>query len=213
MLHFVNEGNQALYKKELEDAYKLRHEIFVEEYGWKALRKADKREIDQFDSLETTHVLAIDDSGLVGYSRLLPTTGPHLLADVYPELSKKAIPRGRHIYEWSRWGVKPSRRGGTAIGNVGSQMLLGICEFAVEQGITDLTLQSHPVWITRGLELGYRVEPLGLPIEFDGSPVVAISIGVSERANRICRARLRLKDIKIHTRGTLFPTIQPSIAA
>lgn len=213
MLHFVNQGNHRYYSKEIEDAYKLRHKIFVEEFGWEALRKPDKREIDQFDSPVATHVLAIENKALVGYSRLLPTTEPHLLADVYPELARKRIPRGRDIFEWSRWAVHPNSRGGTAIGNVGSQMLLGICDYALDQGISCLTLQTHPLWITRSMELGYEVEPLGLPIVFDGQPVVAIAVTITEKANRTCRARLRIKKLEIHTRGEPVPAIAPVIAA
>ena len=49
MIHFVTPENEIHYRDEMERAYRLRHQVFVEEMGWTDLAKPDGREIDQFD--------------------------------------------------------------------------------------------------------------------------------------------------------------------
>ena len=48
MVHVIGAQNAHLYQSEMEDAFRLRHRIFVDERKWLALKKPDKREIDQF---------------------------------------------------------------------------------------------------------------------------------------------------------------------
>ena len=46
----------------------------------------------------TRHFLAMEDGRVIGYSRLLPTTRPHLLSDVMPQLCEgDAAARHRHL--------------------------------------------------------------------------------------------------------------------
>ena len=107
MVHIVNAGNAAHYEIEKAPAHKLRHQVFVEERRWEALRRPDGHDIDQFDTDEAIHILAIEDGAVVGYSRLLPTVGPHLLSAVYPGLAERPIPRAPNIFEWTRYCVSP----------------------------------------------------------------------------------------------------------
>ncbi|HQG29590.1 MAG TPA: acyl-homoserine-lactone synthase, partial [Candidatus Ozemobacteraceae bacterium] len=86
MVHIITSRNAHLYEQELESCYRLRHQVFVEERGWNAIRRPDGREIDQFDTPSATHLAVIRDGKLAAYSRILPTTEPHLLSDVYPWL-------------------------------------------------------------------------------------------------------------------------------
>ena len=58
MLYAVKGSNETL-KSELELAFQFRHNAFVEEAGWENLRRADAREMDQFDTLDTIHIILI----------------------------------------------------------------------------------------------------------------------------------------------------------
>jgi N-acyl-L-homoserine lactone synthetase len=106
-------GNEVSRHAEIsEQAWRLRHRIFVEELGWSDLRRPDGREIDQFDHEEAIHHHCIRDGRVVGYQRLLPTTRPHLLTDVMPEF---ATDRHRPARRSSNGRATASRRsGGTA---------------------------------------------------------------------------------------------------
>jgi len=86
----------------LEQAFRLRHSIFVDERGWEVLRRADGREIDQFDDEDAVHELALHDGAVVGYHRMRPTTRPHLLGDVHLHICERAYPRSPLVWEWKR---------------------------------------------------------------------------------------------------------------
>ena len=79
--------------------FRQRHEIYVERRGWKALQSVNGEERDQFDRPDTIYLLAIDEEDdILAGLRLLPTTGPHLLADIFPHLVMSSdIPRGDDI--------------------------------------------------------------------------------------------------------------------
>jgi acyl-homoserine lactone synthase len=213
MVHIVNGGNASLYVRELEQAYLLRHRVFVEERGWRCLRKADRREIDQFDSGDAIHIMEITAGQVIGYTRLLPTTRPHLLSDVYPELATRPIPRGAEIFEWTRYCVAPETRGDGAIGNTGSRLLYGVLAYALGEGIKCLTMETDPIWITRFLDFGFGVELLGLPQEFEGELAVALALCLSEEAVHRCRKMLRTKPLERESRGLPLPAVALPAAA
>jgi acyl-homoserine lactone synthase len=158
----------------LERAFKLRHQIFVEELGWEPLRRSDGREIDQFDDQDATHFLAIADRSVVGYFRSRPTATPHLLSEVHGHLCNRPYPHSFTFLEWTRYCVTPARREGGAFAGVGSELIVAGMEWSLRQGIRDVVLEYHPAWIARFMGLGFKVEPLGLPDEIEGDPVIAV---------------------------------------
>ena len=65
---------------------RYRHRVFVEKLGWQ-LHCRDALELDQFDRDDTVYVIAQNEDGeVIGTARLLPTTRPYLLAEVFPQL-------------------------------------------------------------------------------------------------------------------------------
>lgn len=169
--------------EELEQAWRLRHRVFVEEKRWRDLARADGREIDQFDHEEAVHLCVMRGRRVVAYARLLPTTRGHLLSDVLPELCRfRDVPRGADTMEWTRHCVHPDHRGSTfAMGEVERELVLGIVEWANANGIDHLTAEGHPVWVSRLLRLGFGVEPLCLPTPIAGEMALGLHITVSER--------------------------------
>ncbi len=110
MIHIVTAENDYHYRNEMNQAYRLRHQVFVKEMGWQNLAKPDGREIDQFDDKHAVHMLYIEDGKVLGYQRFLASTRPHLLSEVMPELCEVERPVGAHIWEWTRFCVPSDRR-------------------------------------------------------------------------------------------------------
>ena len=83
-----------------------RHRVFVEELGWQ-LDARDGAETDRFDRPDTVHVMVEDESGeLAGCARLLPTTQPYLLAELFPQLlNGLPPPRDATVWELSRFAA------------------------------------------------------------------------------------------------------------
>jgi acyl-homoserine lactone synthase len=165
-----------------EQAWRLRHRIFAEELGRSDLRRPDRREIDQFDHEEAIHHLCIRDRRVVGYQRLLPTTRPHLLTDVMPELCEGPPPTGPTIFEWTRKCVAPEwRDSATGVSQVSLELTLGVLEWGLSEGIDTVTAAYEPKFLLRALQMQFLVRPLGYQRVVGLRKAVAVSMTFNER--------------------------------
>lgn len=158
----------------MERVWRFRHEHFVERFGWEEIRKSDGREIDQFDTPEAIHLVLSLNNSIAAYSRLLPTTQPHLLSDVYPELlDGRPYETGPKIYEWTRCVSERHAAGpdGTPAANL---LLTGVLEFCLMAGIEALIVETHPKLVNLLLETDWGVTPLNAPVDFKGHLVLPI---------------------------------------
>jgi acyl-homoserine lactone synthase len=189
MILLITKSSAERYRSLLDQVYMFRHRFFVDRLGWKALWKPDGREIDQFDTEDCVHLVGLEGNKIVSYTRLLPTLKPHLLSHVYPEmLSGSIAPTGPDIWEWTRCAVAPERREGhTGADSATAHMFLGVAEACLHLGISALLVQTHPLLMTRIIELGWKARPLALPCEYDGAPVVPIIARVDSETLRISR--------------------------
>lgn len=90
----------------LTEMYRLRRRVFKDRLDW-AVSVSGDLELDVYDALNPTYLLVMSDEGnLVGGVRLLPTTGPTMLADTFPALlGGQAAPRSEKVLESSRFCV------------------------------------------------------------------------------------------------------------
>ncbi len=66
MIHAITALNRHLYEDVIEQHFRIRHDIFVEERRWQTLRKPDGREIDSYDNEDAIYLLALEDRRVVG---------------------------------------------------------------------------------------------------------------------------------------------------
>ncbi|MDH3739535.1 MAG: GNAT family N-acetyltransferase [Alphaproteobacteria bacterium] len=130
----------------LDRMYKLRHTVFAERLKWTSLNNA-QREIDLYDVINPVYLICRDTAGeVVGCWRLLPTTGPYMLKDIFPHLLWGApAPEQSDIWEISRFAIDPQWRDYDSLGAVGSvvgQMLLDLFDFSQSNGITRIVAAS-----------------------------------------------------------------------
>ena len=182
MIQIVTADNQRLFAEAMDQAFRLRHRVFVEEKGWMDLARPDGREIDQFDDGRALHMLYLQDGRVLGYQRMLPTLTPHLLSDVLPELCEGERPVGAHIWEWTRYCVEPTHRErGRALSPVANALLSGIVEWGLENGVEAIIIQMNPLWLLRLVQLYFRVTPLGLPRAIGNEEVLAVTAAFDRR--------------------------------
>jgi hypothetical protein len=105
----------------LDRMYQLRHTVFAERLKWTSLNN-DRREIDLYDVLSPVYLICRDPAGeVVGCWRLLPTTGPYMLKDIFSHLLHGASPPEQpDIWEISRFAIDPQWRDYHSLGAVGS---------------------------------------------------------------------------------------------
>ncbi|WSG93223.1 acyl-homoserine-lactone synthase (plasmid) [Rhizobium beringeri] len=105
------------------------------------------RKRDQFDEIEPTYILALSDRDsdvVIGCARLLPTTGPTMLGQVFPQLLSTG-PLGAHplMIESSRFCVDtacPREAGEGALRDVTFGMFAGVLEWCLIRA----TARSQP---------------------------------------------------------------------
>jgi acyl homoserine lactone synthase len=164
-----------------------RCKVFVDRLGWN-LSNEGGHEIDQFDRQDTVYLIAQDDEGEVqGCARLLPTTSPYLLSEVFPELLHGGTPPcSPDVWELSRFAAMDfNSKKTSALGQFSSPVAIQLLQeslvVAGQRGakrlITEITLGVERLIYKAGF-LAHRAAP---PLVWkDGHPVVACWIEIPE---------------------------------
>lgn len=171
----------------LRDLGHYRHRVFVERLGWKLPDAQDGTEWDRFDTPQTIHVVALGAQGRIqGCARLLPTTGPYLLADVFPVLmGGQPCPRADHVWELSRFAALDLASAPASGHTLGSPAALALLRRAMQDarqhGARELVSVS-PVAIERILRRGgIPYARLGAPMDIDGQHLFACRFALNVR--------------------------------
>lgn len=173
MIEVVTKDNAHLYGEALEEMFRLRHDIYVKERNWIDLDRPDGLEKDQFDGPDATYLLAMDDNRVSGCVRLLPTTGPHLLGDVFPHLCEsQPVPRSEEIYEITRLCAYPEYRQ-PGQGGVLDKLVCGLFEHALALGLRQMSMVTDAFLVAKGLQFGWKLRPLGLPTPYREGTCIA----------------------------------------
>lgn len=182
MFSMVHGDIERNYPSVLDHIYRFRHSYFVETLGWEACRRPDNRERDQFDGPGSIHVVGRDGGHIVSYARLLPTTRPHLLSHLYPELMQGAkAPTGHRIYEWTRQSVLPRKREHGAANAFSNAFMGAVARVAEALDLEGLLVQTHPALVGRLLDTGWDVETLALPTLYAGALLVPVYARITAR--------------------------------
>lgn len=151
MIITIDGLNRDRYGQVLEDMFQLRGRVFRDRLGWEVTIDDQGREIDAFDSLDPVYLVRMNDKGnVVGCLRLLQTTGPHMLSDVFHEILDGAPPlRDPLLWESTRFCVDTERleqgRGANSIAQATSELQIGALELGMEVGLRDIVTVVDPI--------------------------------------------------------------------
>jgi acyl-homoserine lactone synthase len=213
MIQAVAAANSHLFEKELLDYYRVRHQIFVGERGWKQVARPDGLEKDQFDTNDAIYILGIENGSVYGGARLVPTVKPHLLSEVFPHLaSVHSVPREPGVFEWTRIFVVKAKREGRNAGQTAGTVICGLLEFCLEEGIYALSGVIDAWWLPRFHDMGWTVRPLGLPELVDKDWVVAVVMPIDDETLRKTRAFHGIEGPVLIRRGLEFPVVRELVS-
>lgn len=188
MVLVVHGQNREAYARELDSMHRDRKTVFIDMHHWNLVATGE-REYDQFDTGDAVYLIEADPiSGQhVCSLRLLPTTGPHLLSDVFPQLCDAGVPRGEDVWEVTRICFAPSMRGRER-----RQMLkhitLAAAEFGLLYGIRRYSVMAYLSFLPEVLSLGWDSDPLGVPKQIDErEPVAAFTVDVTPEVLQLFR--------------------------
>lgn len=209
MIKVIAGHDTPLYPELMDQVYRLRHKVFVDEMGWEDLRSPDGRELDQFDTPDAVHHVAVRDGRVVGYQRMLPTTQPHLLSDVFPELCLVDQPCNPQTYELTRYCVdRTYREGRRGVGSVGSELVAGFVEWGLLTGVNKVIIEFEPMWIVRGLQWQFFVRPLGLEVRIGKQKIVASEVTFNNKTLDAIRNHRGSHEPVVELMGSLDPATQ-----
>jgi N-acyl-L-homoserine lactone synthetase len=191
MVAVVTANNRRKYQDLIDAMHADRKRIFVDTLKWEIPVVDGKYEIDQFDNDDAVYLIALDPSREVhlGSVRLLPSSKPHLLGDVFPMLCDKGVPKGDDIWEITRLCTAPQLRGREAW-LARSYLAVGMVEFALLYGITKYTCVAATSWLSSIMAVGWECEPLGLPQEINGESVGALTISITPATLQLFRMKM-----------------------
>ena len=175
MIVVIEPYNAHQHKELLKSMFRLRSRIFRDRLSWDV--HVDKGiERDKYDDEGPVYIIYTDRLGKAakGSLRLLPTTGPTLLADVFGD----TLPDAAHltapsIWECTRFCVDASllnRSGGESLLSVSGTLMAALGEVALKAGIQSILGNFDPVMLRMYRRLGCDVEVLGSTNRY-GAPI------------------------------------------
>lgn len=167
MIVVVEQHNLRAHADLIEQMFRLRKRVFQDKLSWD-VQVIDGLERDVYDDEAPVYVLYQDpDSArLLGSLRLLPTTGPTLLGDVFSDTLPDAISLSApSIWECTRFCVEAN--GGFAdFQTVSCALIEAVGELALRSGIETIVGNFDAAMLRVYRRIGCDVEVVGLTRRF-----------------------------------------------
>ncbi len=192
MLQLIAPQFHGCFREDLAEMFRLRCRVFKHRLDWSVDIHGDQ-ERDRFDALPPHYLLQRWKGTLIGCVRFLPTTGPTMLRDTFPELlDGLPMPATQNIWESSRFAVDPAEPRGARCGGLSYatyELFAGMIEFGLSRGL------SHIVTVTDSRmerilrRAGWPLSRLGAPRMLGSTLALAGLLEISE--DSLAKVRLR----------------------
>ena len=171
MIFTIESVDQDKHPELIDQMFRMRAEVFSGRHGWD-VSVENGREIDRFDKEDPLYLLSLhEQSGqLRGAVRLLSTTGPNMLRDVFSELMPGGAVESPLIWESSRFAVNPRifeandrAEANHTVNRTTVELLCRMVEAAQQAGIDHIVsvFDARMARIFRSIDC--RFEQLGTP--------------------------------------------------
>ncbi len=198
MLKIIPGHQMAEFPDIVDQMFKLRARVFDGRLGWD-VRVSNGHERDRFDDLEPLYAVSVDEHDRVlGTFRLLQTTGPTMLRDVF----SACLPDGLDIqspliWESTRFCVDTAlakARGDHGLAEITSELLAGLLEIGVAAGLSYIVtvVDVRMERILRRADC--PIERLGNPVSIGNVSTLAIFMETTPETV----ARLHAKNRLLH---------------
>lgn len=200
-MYALVQGHQyGKYENVLEQYFCLRKTVFADRLGWK-VNVQGSHERDFYDDLKPAYLIWCDNdrSQLYGAVRLLPTTGPTLLYDVFRATFRHAADLvAPGIWEGTRMCVDEEALARDfpqlQLDRAFCMLLLALCEVSLEHGIDTLISNYEPHMRRVYQKAGAEVDELGRANGYGKHPVCCGAFEVSERVLSNMRSKMKIKE-------------------
>lgn len=194
MIVVVEPHNAEKHGHLLEQMFRMRARIFHDHLGWDVVVK-DGMERDKYDEQSPVYIIYTDEDGhrVKGSLRLLPTTGPTLVADFFsdtlPDAASLMAPR---IWECTRFCLDDDvwQKRKEEIVFTSTVLLVALGDLALRAGIESVIGNFDAAALHLWRRIGCEVEILGSTSRY-GRPVYLGLHPISETV--ISRIKKKLK--------------------
>lgn len=187
MIVRVEPKDREKYKAYLSDMFKLRARVFRDELSWN-VEVHNGKEFDPYDAEDNVYLLSINQQRVLdGALRLMPTSGPTQLTQVFTELvpSDMAL-RSPSLWEASRFCVcnthSPLHKG---IAIAAWHLVIAAAELAAEAGIDALVMICDERVKRLSRVMGVPVEDLSFRRDENGTMFFGLMETTPETVRRI----------------------------
>lgn len=209
MINVVTAENRDRYEPLLRDMHRDRKRVFVDRLKWTVPVVDGDKEIDQFDHDGAVYlIISGPDQRHLGSARLLPSTRPHILGSLFPQLCAEPVPVGPHIWEMTRLVYSPELTNVDALNRTRMMLRLALVEFALSIGIRHYSCIVRMDFLPTVLSAGWVAIPLGFPTDIDGELTTAVQIDIDAAALRAVRDKYGF-----HEPVLTFDYPRPALAA
>ena len=150
MIKLIYGHERDRYPQLIDAMHRLRKSVFHERLKWDVPVSGDW-EIDDFDNEDPLYVLVVDAQGAVqGSLRLLPTTGPNMLRDVFSAITQDSGQvENPFVWESSRFCIRFSgdkdQRESTTISKATVELIAGMGEVGLLAGLDHVVTDRKSV--------------------------------------------------------------------
>jgi N-acyl-L-homoserine lactone synthetase len=173
-------GRNDLALDVVNSMHEFRHEIFVRRLGW-SLPLIDGVERDEFDNEDAVYFIVRDLSECItGCARLLPTTGPYLLSELFGDLlGDQPAPCDPQVWELSRFAASVRKTGEGRVLSLSQptlDLLEAVISFAQQRAAKRLALVTTVPIERLLLRAGFDVHRIAAPAQVRDCLCVALFI-------------------------------------
>ena len=197
MFVVVQKHEYKMYSALLDQSFRPRKRVFFDRLGWDVPVEGN-RERDAYDDLGPAYLMWCDAAAntLYGTVRLMPTTGPTLLFDVFRSTFPDVALSAPGVWEGTRMCIDefaiqrdfPDLSPARAF----SFLLLALCECGIDHGIHTLVSNYEPHFRRIYQRAGLHVTELGRSDKFGRFPVCCGVFDVTDEVRHKMRRVLNV---------------------
>jgi acyl homoserine lactone synthase len=192
MILAIEGVDRHAYPDLFDQMFRMRATVFADRLGWD-VTVVDGREVDRFDAEDPLYLLCVDEltQELKGAVRLLPTTGPNMLRDVFGVLVPGGSVESPLIWESSRFAINPELSVGPGRQDVNQfvntttiELLCGLVEAAQLAGVEHIVsvFDARMARIFRAADCPYEL--IGVPARIGKTMTYAGLFEISDSMRR-----------------------------
>ncbi|WP_050426491.1 acyl-homoserine-lactone synthase [Bradyrhizobium tropiciagri] len=186
MIQLITPQYCSEFTNDLAEMHRLRYRVFKLRLNWNVWVSGDM-EIDEYDVLRPVHLLhRATDGRIQGCVRLLPSTGPTMLREIFSVLlDGQGAPRSSQVWESSRFALDvppdtPKASGGLAAATY--ELFAAMIEFGLSTGLTEIVTVTDARMDGILRRAGWPLRSIGMPRPLGNTTALAGYLEVSTDA-------------------------------